>query len=215
MMPKNALIFYGGWSGHEPDKVAGIFKDALVAEGFSVRCENSLSVLEDAEKLKELDLIFPCWTMGELTEDQTKNLLDAVSSGVGLGGVHGGMGDAFRGNTNYEWMVGGHFVGHPYVGEYTLSKTERGHAITEDFPDTYNYNSEQYYMLMDPVVDVLIESTYRHEGKACTMPVVWTKQWGKGRVFYSALGHAASEFSDFPEVLSMTVRGLKWAARAL
>jgi hypothetical protein len=45
------------------------------------------------------------------------------------------------------------------------------------------------------------------------MPVVWTKTWGKGRVFYSALGHDPSEFDAYPEVFAMALRGLQWAAR--
>lgn len=213
MRPKNALIFYGGWEGHEPDKIAQIFECALREEGFEVATSDSLDVLNDAGALKQLDLIFPCWTMGQLSDEQRKNLLGAVSSGVGLGGIHGGMGDAFRGCTDYEWMVGGHFVGHPTVGEYTVRRTSVSHPITKGFPESLVYDSEQYYMLIDPVVEVLVDTPYEYEGRTCTMPVVWTKDWGKGRVFYSALGHASSEFSDYPEVKEMTVRGLQWAAR--
>ena len=212
---KKALIIYGGWDGHEPDKVAEIFKTALEAEGFEVTTSDSLDALNDGEALKQLDLISPCWTMGKLSDEQTGKLLDAVQSGVGLGGVHGGMGDAFRGHTNYEWMVGGHFVGHPTVGEYEVTKTDVAHPITDGFPDSLVYDSEQYYMLIDPVVEVLVDSQYEYAGKTCTMPIVWTKEWGKGRVFYSALGHVSSEFIDYPAVKEMTVRGLKWAANAL
>ena len=215
MNNKKALILHGGWTGHEPEKVAAIFRSELEKAGFSVVSSDTLAVLGDGESLKSYDLIFPCWTMGILSEVQTKNLLAAVHCGVGLGGIHGGMGDAFRGNTNYEWMVGGHFVGHPHVGEYELRKTQIEHPITEGFPCTYAYNSEQYYMLVDPVIEVLVETQYTYEERECTMPVVWTKHWGEGRVFYSSLGHLPSEFTDFPEVLQMTVKGLKWAAHVL
>jgi|OM-RGC.v1.014298460 Uncharacterized protein conserved in bacteria len=209
------LIFQGGWEGHEPGKVAELFADELRRRGATVDVADSCSALDDGAALRRYDLIMPCWTMGELTPVQTKNLLDAVHAGTGLGGSHGGMGDAFRGNTSYEWMVGGHFVGHPHVGHYTVQVTKPGTAnpITAALPPSFDYDSEQYYMLIDPAVEVLAETLYTYEGKEVAMPVVWTKSWGKGRVFYSALGHVAEEFSSYPFVREVTVNGLLWAAR--
>ncbi|MEM6883674.1 MAG: ThuA domain-containing protein [Verrucomicrobiota bacterium] len=212
---KTALIFSGGWEGHFPVETGRIFEEALSDHDFLVQHETSLEVLEDHALLASLDLICPNWTMGKLTETQSQNLRDAVHSGTGLGGFHGGMGDAFRGDTEYEWMVGGHFVGHPHVGEYTVQRTSIQHPITEGFPDEQPYNSEQYYLVTDPANEVLIDSTYVYEGKSCTMPVAWTKHWGAGRVFYSSLGHQPSEFTDFPAVKEMTVRGLLWASGAI
>jgi type 1 glutamine amidotransferase len=129
--------------------------------------------------------------------------------------VHGGMGDAFRGRLDYEWMVGGHFVGHPHVGDYTVRITNPLHVITEGLPASYAYKSEQYYMMMDPVVDVLADTVYVHEGRSLTMPVVWTKKWGAGRVFYNALGHHPDEFTTCAEARRLTVRGCLWAAGLL
>jgi len=75
------------------------------------------------------------------------------------------------------------------------------------------YDSEQYYMLVDPGITVLADSVYVYNGQTATIPVIWTKQWGRGRVFYSALGHQAEEFTRYPAVAKMTVEGMKWAAR--
>jgi len=205
------LIIQGGWPGHEPETVAAFFAKALEAEGFTVDVADSLDVLNDAEALTAYDLISPCWTMGALTPEQSANLRAAIHGGVGLGGFHGGMGDAFRGDLDYEWMVGGHFVGHPYVGEYKVHVKDRSHLITADLPASFSYDSEQYYMMIDPSVTVLADTVYNYEGQAVTMPVIWTKQWGKGRVFYSALGHKAEEFVRYPAVAQMTINGLKWA----
>ncbi len=215
MSKKTALIISGGWEGHHPLECGQLFQEALTAAGLEVRHETSLEILEDQTLLDSLDLICPNWTMGKLTETQSKNLRESVQAGTGLGGFHGGMGDAFRGDTEYEWMVGGHFVGHPHVGEYTLRRTEVPHAITAEFPHELVYHSEQYYLLTDPANEVLIDSTYVYEGRSCSMPIVWTKSWGAGRVFYSSLGHQPSEFSDFPAVKAMTVCGLLWAAGIL
>lgn len=209
----HALFLSGGWPGHQPAEVVRIFSNALAERGATTRIETSLDILENAHALGDFDLIFPCWTMGSLTPDQSKGLINAVRQGCGLAGVHGGMGDAFRGNLDYEWMVGGHFVGHPHVGDYLVRRTTRNHEITAALPEEFPYRSEQYYMLIDPGITVLAETTYRYEDHQCAMPVVWIKHWGRGRVFYNALGHQPEEFTTHPHVLEMTVRGLLWAAR--
>jgi type 1 glutamine amidotransferase len=215
MPPKRALFIAGGWSGHVPEQCAGIFSDELKAAGFITRIETTLDHLAEAEELKTYDVIVPCWTMGQLTPEQSKGLIEAVRSGVGLAGFHGGMGDAFRGNLNYEWMVGGHFVGHPYVGDYTVNIRDTSHVITAGLPVSFAYKSEQYYLLVDPGVHILADTAYTYEDRTVIMPVAWAKHWGKGRVFYSALGHAPSEFTDFPVARTLTTQGLLWAARAI
>ena len=210
---KSALIFWGGWDGHTPEQTAELQAGELRKNDFEVRIENKLDSLADAEQLKKLDLIIPMWTMGQIAKEQSAGLRQAVQSGVGLAGVHGGMGDSFRGDIDYQWMVGGQFVGHPYVGEYTVTRTKVKSPITEGLPAAFTYNSEQYYMLVDPANEVLAETVYDWQGAKVTMPVVWTRKWGEGRVFYSALGHVAEEFKKYPAVLAMTTRGMLWAAR--
>jgi type 1 glutamine amidotransferase len=208
----NALIVYGGWDGHEPEPVSKIFEKELKAKGFSVERSDTLDALLDAKKLKGLDVIIPHWTCGQITPEQCGGLNEAVRGGVGLAGVHGGMGDSMRGCLEFQWMVGGQFVGHPHTGEYEVYFTETANPITAGLPRRFGYNSEQYYQIVDPGINVLAETLYDYDGHVITMPCVWTKTWGKGRVFYSALGHAAAEFTKFPHVLEMTVRGMLWAA---
>lgn len=212
MSKKSVLMIQGGWAGHQPEAMAKRLSSELESLDFTVEISSSLEVLDDKEKVFSFDVISPCWTMGTLSPDQTAHLSEAVRAGAGLAGVHGGMGDAFRGNLDYEWMVGGHFVGHPHVGPYTVSKTETKHGITARLPDSFEYDSEQYYMMVDPVIEVHAETIYEYEGQSCRMPVVWTRQWGKGNVFYSALGHQVSEFAEYPHVLEATLRGFQWAA---
>lgn len=211
--PRRALILWGGWEGHHPQRMAELLAEDLDAAGFTMELVNSLDPLAEKERLLGFDLIVPCWTMGELADEQSKGLQEAVRAGVGLGGLHGGMGDAFRGNLDYEWMVGGHFLGHPHVGDYVVCRTSIEHPITAAFPAQLAYKSEQYYMAMDPMVSVLVDAEYHFEGQVCRMPVVWIKTWGSGRVFYSALGHDPQELLDYPAVRQMTLQGLLWAAR--
>jgi type 1 glutamine amidotransferase len=209
---KKAIIVWGGWDGHTPDACAEVLKPALEGRGYTVDVSDTLEAFEDAEKLLTYDVIIPIWTMGELSGPQKNSLMGAIESGVGLAGFHGGMGDAFRGNVEYEWMTGGIFVGHPHVGDYVVDVTVKN-EITEGLPARFDYNSEQYYMLTDPGNNVIATTVYDIEGKAVTMPVIWTKKWKEGKVFYSALGHVAEEFTTYPAVLEMTLRGIEWATR--
>jgi uncharacterized protein len=212
---KKALFIAGGWEGHFPAQIVQLFSNELQKRGFICDTETSLGILADEARLRTYDLISPCWTMGTLTAEEGRGLQAAVRSGVGLAGLHGGMGDAFRGNLDFEWMVGGHFVGHPHVGEYTVRVKDCASPILQGIPSTFPYKSEQYYMMMDPSVHVLADTEYIYEGRSCAMPVAWIKLWGHGRVFYSALGHVPEEFAAFPVAQTLMMQGLLWAARVL
>ena len=208
-----ALIYQGGWDGHTPDACAKTIATALKRKKVSVTVSDTLDCLNKISDLRKYDVIIPLWTMGGMTPKQNKNLLTAVRGGVGLAGFHGGMGDSMRGSLHYQWMTGGQFLEHPYVGKYEVYLTETANEITKGMPTRFEYDSEQYYMMVDPAVNVLAETLYDHDGHTVAMPVIWTKTWGKGRVFYSALGHVAKEFKTYKHVLDMTIRGILWAAK--
>lgn len=214
---KRALLFHGGWAGHEPGPCAALIAAGLQARGFAVEQHDSLACLDDAGHLAALDLIVPLWTMGTLTRPQEQNLAAAVRGGTGLGGFHGGMGDAFRGCLTYQWIVGGQFVAHPDdFKEYTVRIRRPDDPIMAGLRD-FTVRTEHYYMLVDPANEVLADSTCQSASapwiNGVTMPVVWKKRHGAGRVFYSALGHHPSEFAAVPEQMELTLRGLVWAAR--
>ena len=210
---KKALIVWGGWDGHEPEDVAKILTGALCDEGFDVELSDSLEAFEDEEKLKGLDLIVPEWTMGDITPEQLSPVLAAVESGVGIAGLHGGMGDAFRQSTQWQFMVGGQWVAHPGGADVTYKvEIVSDHAIVDGIED-FEVTSEQYYMHVDPNIEVLAVTYFQKFGTA-PVPVVWKRTWGQGRVFYSSLGHNA-EVAAQEEPLEIMTRGMKWAARAL
>lgn len=212
---REALIVWGGWSGHEPEQGAQRVRQMLEEEGFKVRLADSTKAFGDPA-IADLSLIVPIYTMSKIEKDEVANLTKAVENGVGLGGYHGGMGDAFRESVDYQFMVGGQWVAHPgNVIDYRVNITRRDDPIMagiDDFP----YHSEQYYMHVDPSNEVLATTTFSGEYapwiEGVVMPVVWKRQHGRGRVFYSALGHVAKEF-DVPEMRTILKRGLLWAAR--
>lgn len=217
-MSKKALIVWGGWDGHEPEQVSGIFKDTLEKEGFSVEVSKNLKALEDKEKVKGLHLIIPVWTMGKIGNEQCDAVSEAVANGTGIAGCHGGMCDAFRESVNWQFITGGNWVSHPGGDgvEYTVNIRNSSSPIVAGMND-FKVKSEQYYLHVDPAVEVLATTRFPvvrwfHSSNGdVDMPVTWTKRWGVGRVFYTSLGHHADIF-DIPEALEMMRRGFLWAA---
>ncbi len=214
-MAKRALIVWGGWEGHEPEPTATIFAERLRSHGYNVDVETSLDVFLDAERLAATDLIVPVYTMSTISREQEAGLEAAVMAGTGLGGWHGGMADAFRQNTEYQFMVGGQWVAHPgNIIDYTVD-------IVSDDPivaglGTFAMHSEQYYLHVDPNNEVLATTTFNGDHApwvdGTVMPVAWKRHYGTGRVFFCSLGHVASDF-DVPEAATIVERGLLWATR--
>jgi type 1 glutamine amidotransferase len=215
---KQALIVRGGWDGHEPNQVAEIFRSLLEDHDFGVEVSTTLESFNDADKLAELDLIVPVWTMGKIEKEQAEAVSLAVASGVGIAGCHGGMCDAFRESVLWQFMTGGNWVAHPGGDgvEYVVNVKNTSSSLLEGIGD-FSVTSEQYYLHVDPAVEVLATTpfptiTWFHSANGhVDMPVIWTKRWGHGRVFYNSLGHHADIF-DIPEAREAMRRGVLWAA---
>ena len=224
MSDRKALIVWGGWSGHEPDRVADFFNEILQAEGFETEVSNTLDAFCDESKLFGLNLIVPIWTMGEISPEQRNPVSKAVSEhGVGLAGCHGGMCDAFRNDTEWQFMTGGQWVAHPGNDgvRYAVNlRKDKPHPIIDGLSD-FDVVSEQYYLHVDPGIDVLATCDFPtagsdgpHTGNPCRMPQVWTKMYGKGRVYYNALGHQRSVLEQ-PMPRELIRRGCLWAAKGI
>jgi uncharacterized protein len=219
LVAKRALIVWGGWDGHQPKEVSEIFQRLLREDGFDVEMHTTLDVFADEAKLSSLSLIVPVWTMGSLTGEQQKGVCNAVKGGVGIAGCHGGMCDSFRNATEYQFMAGGQWVAHPGNDgtRYTVTIGPEKSPITEGISD-FEVSSEQYYMHVDPAIKVLATTRFPvadgpHTGNGqVDMPVLWTKLYGQGRVFYSSLGHQANIVESEPHLTIMR-RGFAWASR--
>jgi len=211
---KKILFVWGGWMGHDPDKCRDIFVPWMESEGAIVTVSDTLDSYTKLN-LKDLDLIVQVWTMGQISGEQEKALEEAVSSGVGLAGWHGGLGDSFRNNTEYQFMVGGQWVAHPGgVIDYRVNITDHRDPVTKGLSD-FDMHSEQYYVQVDPNVKVLATTTFTDKNASWiggnVVPIAWKKLYGKGRIFYSSLGHVAADFS-VPQALEIQKRGIRWAA---
>jgi uncharacterized protein len=213
MTAKTALIVWGGWDGHTPEQSANVAATMLRNHGITVTVSPDTNAFTDAAAY---DLIIPAITMSTIEKPALDGLTAAIRAGTGLAGFHGLMCDAFRAEPEYQFMTGGQWVSHPgNIIDYTVNITRPDDPIMQGITD-FAYRSEQYYMHVDPANRVLATTTFTGEHlpdvAGVTMPVVWTRHYGKGRVFYSALGHTAAEF-EVPEMATIFLRGALWALR--
>jgi type 1 glutamine amidotransferase len=228
---RSALVVRGGWEGHQPVEATDRFVPHLEANGFSVRIEGSPKVYADAAYMAGVDLIVQCMTMSTIEKDELAGLTAAVANGTGLAGWHGGIADSYRNSSDYLHLVGGQFACHPpkaaeeRTGEQsdffipyrvTMRPEAADHPITQGIAD-FDLVTEQYWVLTDEYIDVLATTTLAAREfdpwqRPVTSPAIWTRQWGKGRVFVCTPGHNLDVLEQ-PDVTTIIQRGLTWAAR--
>lgn len=214
---KEIVFVYGGWEGHDPVGCRDLFVPWLESQGATVHQSDNLDIYMEHDIMEKADLIIQCWTMGSISGAQERGLLEAVKNGAGIAGWHGGTGDSFRNSTDYQYMIGGQWVAHPgNIIDYKVKITNHRDKITKGIKD-FQVHSEQYYMQVDPNVEVLAETRYTGDNdwwiEDRTIPVVWKTQYGNGRVFYSSLGHTAKDFINCPESFEIMKRGILWAVK--
>jgi len=228
---RHALVVRGGWEGHQPVAATERFIPFLTDNGFDVRIEESTAVYADAQAMAETDLIVQSVTMSSIERDELAGLRDAIEAGTGFTGWHGGIADSFRASSDYLQLVGGQFATHPAVGpgetrlegeenfrDYTVNITDLGrtHPVTAGLDD-FELHTEQYWVLVDDLNDVLATTTHPAEDwqpwhRPHTSPAVWTREWGRGRIVVTTPGHSL-DVLDNPSVRTIIERGMLWAAR--
>lgn len=214
---RKVLFTYGGWDGHEPQKFLDYMTPWLKEEGAEVQSFPSLEPYADKTLMASIDLVIQVFTMSQITKEQEAGLLEAVKvNGTGMAGWHGGMGDSFRNNVEYQYMVGGQWVAHPGgVIDYDVKIVDQKDDVTKGLKD-FHMKSEQYYMHIDPNVKVLATTKFNGAVNSwidgAVLPVTWKKMYGKGRIFYTSVGHNLSHVTEVPDAIEMIKRGVKWAS---
>lgn len=227
---KTALVVRGGWDGHQPVEATDLFIPHLKENGYDVRVEESPKIYADAGYLAGVDLIMQCMTMSTIEREEFDGLRNAVENGTGLAGWHGGIADSYRNTSDYLHLIGGQFACHPgkhpdeRIGEqndnyipYTINMlTSVDHPITRGVGD-FDLVTEQYWVLADDYIDVLATTTQKVRAwdpwnREVTSPAIWTRQWGKGRIFVCTPGHNLEVLRD-GNVRTIIERGLLWASR--
>jgi hypothetical protein len=214
---KKVLFVYGGWPGHEPEKCRDLWVPWMKGLGWDVTVSDKLDPYADQAFMKSIDLVVQIWTQGTIANDQWKGLQAAIKNGTGIAGWHGGLGDAFRMTSEYNFMIGGMWTAHPGgIIDYGVQIVDHEDPLTAGIED-FKLRTEQYYMMVDPNNKVLATTSFSADHApwvdGAVMPVVWKKVYGKGRVFYSSLGHTRNVF-DVKEVFEITSRGLLWASES-
>jgi len=194
-----ALIMLGG--GYHPFESCGkILKDFLGSV-----CEPTITMDRNAfTNLDDYDLVIVYTQGGELTAEQEGGLCEFVRNGGGLVGIHCAS-DSWVENDAYMEMIGGHFVNHGPITEFEVTIAGEDHDVTRR---VRNFTiTDEFYILerKTPSFDSLATGVWQFE----THPMVYVREYGKGRVFYTALGHDERAF-NVPEFRKLIRRAVRW-----
>lgn len=176
---------------------------------------------DDLVDLSAYDVVLDYLTDSSLTEAQREGLLSFVEDGGGYAGVHcaadltstapADPDDVIDFNDDpfpeLREFIGGHFLTHPDQTTFDVHVVDHYHPITASLEDLTVWD-EPYILDVDDDVRVLARMDHPEHAD---MPVVWTKEYGDGRVFYSSLGHSRQAVTH--EGVQRLVRnGTRWAA---
>ncbi|MFX0181613.1 MAG: ThuA domain-containing protein [Candidatus Hodarchaeota archaeon] len=207
---QNILVIGGLETKFHNFRILGpVFRNFLEGAGFKVTLSENLDMLLP-ENIKEFQTII-CYTTGrELTSEQEKGLLNAIVSfppetiGKTFIGIHCAS-CSFQKSSAYLRMLGGKFLTHPPLGEELSFQVIKPEHPTMQGVSNFSLVDELYLMEIYPPIEILIVCNY----KGFDRPIVWTKPYGLGRVFYTALGHDKSQLSN-PILQKMIINAVKW-----
>jgi type 1 glutamine amidotransferase len=150
-----------------------------------------------------------------LDEGQRAALLSYVDNGGGFVGVHCAAGTEPDWPA-YEELLGARFERHPEVQPATIRVEDPTHPATESLPQPWEHVDEWYDFRANPrpYVQVLLtvdEASYRGGGMGEDHPIAWCRPYGRGRSFYTALGHTNESYVD-PTFRAHLAGGIRWAA---
>ena len=202
-MTKVLLVTGGGW--HNFDECGQLLGELLKNTGRAdVTITQDRKVLGSPD-LKSYDQVIMYTQGGKLTAKEEQGITSFVKAGKGFLGIHCAA-DSFVENLKYIEMVGGKFAGHGPCHEFGVNVDNKEHELTKRF-GPFTITDELY--LLDQVEgdnkNVLLSSIW--QGKK--HPMAYTKQYGKGKVVYLALGHDRRAFAN-PEFQKLCLRSVNW-----
>lgn len=182
---------------------------------FDVECTQDASVLT-AEKLRGLDLVM-FYTTGQLPIDEKNwGAFDAwLKSGKAMVGFHSAT-DTFKNFAPYHTLINGTFAGHPWGSGSMVSIAvhDQGHGAVKTLGSEFEFKDEIYqYRNYDPAaVRVLYSLDMARTQKKAPyhVPVCWVREFGKGRMFYTNLGHNEGSWRN-PKFREHALAGIRWA----
>ncbi len=207
------LLSFGDAKYHDHRAAGAALLDFLAGRGFTVVYSEDPSSLAP-EALRLCDAVVLYAVNATAPADNVAHLLKAVSGvrvndrnrPVGFCGIHG-VTTSFQDSAGFRNMLGASFVSHPDMGPlYEFVVKEPAHPVTAGVKN-FKLKDELYYFDTHAPFTALV-SCY-HE--TVERPVVWTKGYGSGNVFYIALGHGAEQLGN-PNFQTLLANGVRWAA---
>jgi type 1 glutamine amidotransferase len=195
------------------DTAKQVMTGLAASGGFTVTAVDDVAGVTTAS-LSNHDVLFFALTSGELpfTADQKAAILSFVTRGGGFLGVHSAT------DTLYEWpeygvLVGAYFKEHPWTREAAVIVEDTAHPTTSMLGARFSIDEEFYTFRENPRprVHVLLRLDATSVGESGDYPLAWTSTYGSGRVYYNALGHFSTTWTDrrFQQQIAAAVR---WAA---
>jgi len=219
---------------HEEGIPAGVALIEAIAKrrGWSVFHTESGAVFTPENLARFAVVVWHQVSGDALNEEQKAALKGWIEAGGGWVGVHGAGGD---GEYAWRWyvdeLVGAQFIGHPMGPQFQDAKLvveDAAHPATAELPASFVHNEEWYSFAASPrakgyrILATVDESTYSPRLEMLGMdrdlrmgadhPVIWSHCQGRGRVFYSALGHQAKSYA-LPEMEHLLEGAIAWSAR--
>lgn len=163
------------------------------------------------------------YTTGELPMSDTQRiaLLDFVQSGRGFIGIHSAT-DTFYQWPDYLQLIGGYFDGHPWHQTVRVQVADPSNALVSFLGPSLELNDEIYQIrdfdergshvllrLDEASVDLTRSGVHR---RSYGWPLAWTRLFGQGRVFYTALGHEAGVWQD-ARYQRLLLNAILWSTR--
>ncbi|WP_308117299.1 ThuA domain-containing protein [Streptomyces fuscigenes] len=207
-------------------KTAGFRHDSIptaVAEiktlgqqhGFGVTATEDATAISGQNLARYQAVVFVSTTGDFLTDAQQNALFAYVDGGGGFMGIHAAA-DAEYDTPAYRELVGAWFLSHPAIQQATVRTEDTSNPATGQFGPTWTVTDELYNYRADPRPDVhvlqtLDESTYTGGTMGADHPITWCHPQGKGRSFYTGLGHQIDMYAnaDFQQLLA---GGIAYAA---
>jgi type 1 glutamine amidotransferase len=192
----------------------------------AVLAKHDLSDFTD-ENLKQYAMVFSCNPTGTVfsnnpnVKDDKAIHMAALQKYVENGGAWGGVHSAtdFEKANGFPWfvntLVGGYFDHHDgdgTSGTVQVNPMFKDHPVMRNVPATWSTQDEWYYMNRDigaqPGFQILARL-------GDNRPVVWVKEVGKGRSFYTIRGHNRDRFDKEPAYRQLVLNGILWATHRL
>lgn len=206
------VLFLGDNGHHKPIDRVPTLMEALGNKGINITYTDKLEDI-NTNNLNKYDALMIYANWDKITPEAEKDLLAFVASGKGILPIHCAS-YCFRNSTEYVKMVGGQFWRHT-MDTIQANIVQAQHPILKDikglkaFDETYLHSQLQADNNVLMTRDIKADQT-KDRPDAKTEPYTWTRQYGKGKVFYTAYGHDERTWTN-PDFLKMLENAIVWS----